>query len=68
MKNIPRKHVPLLATVGVLIVLFGGASLSFDGFCSPFVVADLPASLETITIGTLLLIFIILQKTLSRLR
>lgn len=41
MKKVPRKHVPLLATAGVLIALFGGASLSFDGFCSTFVIADL---------------------------
>ena len=41
MKKIPRKHVPLLATAGVLIALFGGASLRFDGFCSTFVIADL---------------------------
>ena len=41
MKAIPRKHVPLLATAGVLFVLFGSASIRFEGFCSPFVIADL---------------------------
>ena len=41
MTKLPRKYVPLLATAAVFVVLFGGASLRFEGFCSPFVIADL---------------------------
>lgn len=35
------KHSPLLRTAGVLAVLFAAASLRFDGFCSPYLAADL---------------------------
>lgn len=41
MKALPRKYVPLLVTASVLVLLFGGASLALEGFCSRFVVADL---------------------------
>jgi len=41
MKMLPRKYVPLLATGGVLVALFLGASLRFEGFCSTFIIADL---------------------------
>lgn len=59
MTRIARKRVPLLATAAVLVALFGGASLALEGFCSPFVVADLfseNAFLGIAALGTTLVI------------
>ena len=61
MRRIPRKYVPLIATAGVLGALFGGASLSFEGFCSPFVVADLFSENAFLGITTLGMTLVILS-------
>jgi simple sugar transport system permease protein len=41
MNIVASRHIPLIATAAVLAVLFGAASLSFENFCSPFVISDL---------------------------
>ncbi|TWT81953.1 Inner membrane ABC transporter permease protein YjfF [Planctomycetes bacterium CA13] len=41
MNRISERHVMLAVTAVVLMVLFFGASMRFDGFSSPFVIADL---------------------------
>lgn len=56
-----RKHAPLLTTAGVLVALFTSASLSFDGFCSPFVVADLVSENAFLGIAALGMTLVILS-------
>lgn len=41
MSVLPQKHIPLLATAVVLVILVTGAALKFEGFLSMFVLADL---------------------------
>ena len=41
MKRIPVSSFPVLATAVVFFLLFTAASLSFPGFCSPYVITDL---------------------------
>lgn len=41
MNLISVKNIPLMATAGVLTLLFASASLYFKNFCSPFVISDL---------------------------
>lgn len=53
MKGWVLNNASLLRTAGVLAVLFAAASLRFEGFCSPYVVADLVSENAFIGIAAL---------------
>ena len=58
---IPRRHVPLLATTLVLVLLFAAASARYDGFFSRRVVANLFADNAFLGITALGMTFVILS-------
>jgi galactofuranose transport system permease protein len=59
-RALPSKHLPLFVTGGILLVLFVGAAVSYEGFFSPRVIVNLFADnafLGIAAIGMTLVIF-----------
>ncbi|QDT68796.1 Inner membrane ABC transporter permease protein YjfF [Planctomycetes bacterium MalM25] len=61
MKRWLRKHSSILATAGVLVALFTTASLSLEGFCSRYVIADLVSENAFLGIAALGMTLVILS-------
>src|SRR4051812_6859599 len=56
-----RKYIPLLATSGVLVVLFAAASVLYDGFWSMRVIANLFSDNAVLGISAVGMTFVILS-------